>query len=143
MHINENSQSNNGWQNIGICHKFAIDKIKTNYIAIYLRIVEYSFGYCQTKTNEKTIKWWCKNLSISDKTFSKAIRWLEENKYIKVITYKSYIKGGGSKPNIYAPAFPYKINKKYGHIKIDKEDISSGSKKNKDEETLREGEENW
>jgi len=130
--------SNNGWQNIGICYIMASEKIEPKYRDTYLQIIKYSFGYCQSKTNKYTLEEWNKKTNISKSTLIRHIRWLEENKYIKVITYKSYIKGGGSKPNVYAPTFPYKINKKYGHIKINKEDISSGSKKNKDEGILDE-----
>jgi len=134
MHTTENL-SNNGWQNVGICHKIAIDKIPTKYIVIYLRIVEYSFGYCQKQTERKSVKWWCDNLSISNKTFINAIKWLNDNNFIKVNTYKGFIDGGGSIPNAYEPVFPYKIDKKYGHIKIEQQnkDKSQNNKEQKEQ----------
>lgn len=121
MEEESKTESNNGWQNIGICYAMASEKIKPKYRDTYLQIIKYSFGYCQSKTNRYTLEEWSKKTNISKSTLIRHIKWLEDNEYIKIITYSDYTKGGGSKPNQYAPIFPYKIDKKYGHIKIDKE----------------------
>jgi len=129
MHINENL-SNNGWQNVGICYDMASNEINSKYRDTYLQIVKYSFGYCQSNTNRYTLEEWSKKTNISKSTLIRHIKWLIKNNFIKVITHKGFIKGGGSKPYAYEPIFPYKIDKKYGHIYLKndkKEDVPSGS----------------
>ena len=53
--MNENSISNNGWNNQAICINFALDNIEPNYQTLYNLIVKLSFGYKKLKTNKITI----------------------------------------------------------------------------------------
>lgn len=106
------NQSCNGWSNIGICYLYALKNISHKYIATYMAIVRYSFGYSQHTTNRNTTKWWSQELGISEKSFRNHLEWLSDNKHIKIIKQAVFISGGGSSPNAYAPVFP----KGFGNI---------------------------
>ena len=109
--------ANNGWQNIGICYKFARENIQAKYVNTYMAIVEFSFGFGYSKTNRKPINWWIKKIGISKPTFLDHIHWLSENDFIKIISHREFVDGGGSSPFAYSPIFP----KGYGTINLFKE----------------------
>ena len=100
-----------------------------------MAIISKSFGYGQSKTNRYTMKEWSKKAKVSKDKFFRSIHWLSDNNFIKILSYSGYIVDGGSKPFAYAPTFPHKIDKKYGHIFLkDKNgnEISSKDYKNED-----------
>lgn len=129
----EKNISNTGWQNIGICKKFARHNVPFKLRTLWLELVEDSFGYLEKKTKRISQEEMSKLYGISRPALSEQLKKLEELKLIKVIPPNTMIKGGGSEACAYAPTYPTG----YGHIKF-KDDIqkssSSGSKKQEPEE---------
>jgi hypothetical protein len=105
-------ESQNNWQNIGICLAFAIDKIEFKYQMTWMVLVRYSFGFGSLSTKRYTTKWWSNEIGISESTFIRHVKWLSKNKFIEVNTHVGFIQDGGSFPNSYSPCFP----KGYGKI---------------------------
>ena len=131
--LNNEKQSSNGWQNIGICSKFAEDKIDDPVLrSVYMAIVHRSFGYGKLETNEISQEELAKASAITSRTLRDKLKILEEMKMVVVIPPDTYIKGGGSASCAYAPDFP----RGYGKLCF-KDDIkkssSSGSKKQEPE----------
>ena len=91
-------------------------------------LVRNSFGYCKKVTNRISQLEMSKKLKIDKKTLASHMKYLIDNKFVKVIHSKHNPKGGGSESFAYAPDFP----RGYGNIYY-KDDIesptSSGSKK--------------
>ena len=129
--------SNNGWQNIGICSIFAEENIQYSKIPLYMHLVRRSFGYCKKVTNRISQLEMAKKLKIDKKTLSSHMKYLVENKFVKVEYSTDYIKGGGSESYAYAPCYP----KGYGKLNF-KDDIQSteisGSKHSEPEKKKRE-----
>lgn len=117
-------QSNNGWQNIGICHTFAVEKVPFKLQSLYMQLVRYSFGYMQGHTPRWTQLEWSVRIGISRPTFTDQIHKLSELNLISINTSHKYIEDGGSEAFSYSPVFP----KGYGKLKF-KDDASSGSEK--------------
>ena len=135
--MNENSISNNGWQNQGICLNFALDNIEPNYQTLYNLIVKLSFGYKKLKTNKITIDELALKSKLGRRTVIRHIAYLIDNKFVEVIHSSHNPKGGGSEAYEYAPKYP----KGYGHIYTEddiKKSSSSGSKKQEPEKKNRE-----
>ena len=124
--------SNNGWQNIGICSIFAEENIQYSKIPLYMHLVRRSFGYCKKTTNRISQLEMSKKLKIDKKTLASHMKYLVENKFVKVIHSNYNPKGGGSESYAYAPKYP----EGYGKInfKDDTENpTTSGSKKQEPE----------
>ena len=130
--MNENSISNNGWNNQAICLNFALDNIEPNYQTLYNLIVKLSFGYKELKTRRVTIDELALLSKLGRRTVIRHIAYLIENKFVEAIHSKHNPKGGGSEAYAYAPTYP----KGYGKICF-KDDIQSptisGSKKQEPE----------
>ena len=133
----EKNISNTGWQNIGICKKFARHNIPFKLRTLWLELVEDSFGYLEKKTKRISQEEMSKLYGISRPALSEQLKKLEELKLIKVIPQNTYVKGGGSEACAYAPRYP----EKFGHIKF-KDDMKSptisGSKNSEPEKKCRE-----
>ena len=129
--------SSNGWQNIGICSIFALENIQYSKIPLYMYLVRNSFGYCKKVTNRISQLEMSKKLKIDKKTLASHMKYLIDNKFVKVIHSKHNPKGGGSESFAYAPDFP----RGYGNIYY-KDDIESptisGSKNSEPEKKNRE-----
>ena len=110
----KNIISNNGWQNQGICQNFALEKIDPTYQVIFNLIVKLSFGYLKKTTNEITMDELAKLSRLGRRTIDRHIKYLSENKFIKIKKPSYSPLGGGSKPYIYEPCFPTG----YGKIKF-------------------------
>jgi len=121
------NQGNNGWQNIGICQIFAIEKVPFKLQSMYMILVRYSFGYMQNKTPRWTQVEWSTKLGIARTTFTDQIHKLSELNLITINTYSKYITNGGSEAFSYSPIFPHG----YGKLKFKEEDeqASNGSDK--------------
>jgi hypothetical protein len=104
--IKELENSENGWQNQGICRSFAKKNINIKYREVWLCIVDESFAYGKTKTNRHPMTWWVDKIGISLSALKRQFKWLLDNKFIDKIPHKGYIEGGGSLPYSYAPCFP-------------------------------------
>ena len=133
----EKNISNTGWQNIGICKKFARHNIPFKLRTLWLELVEDSFGYLEKKTKRISQEEMSKLYGISRPALSEQLKKLEELKLIKVIPQNTMIKGGGSEACAYAPKYP----ETFGHIKF-KDDMKSptisGSKNSEPEKKCRE-----
>lgn len=116
-------QSNNGWQNIGICYLFAEDNVPLKLRNIFMALVRRSFGYMQRSTLRTTQIEIATDIGISDRTFRDGVRELESLGLIKIENPNLYKKGGGSDPCAYSPVFPA------GYGKLYFKDTSSGSDK--------------
>ena len=127
--------SNNGWQNIGICSIFAEENIQYSKIPLYMHIVRRSFGYCEKITNRISQSEMAKKLKIDKKTLSSHMKYLVENKFIKIIESRNYIENGGSEAFAYAPKYP----SGYGHIKFKEDTNNSGSDTKTKEPEVNEG----
>jgi predicted transcriptional regulator len=103
--------------------KWAKQHIEKKYVELFLDIVDESFAYGKKKTLHKTIDEWSKIFGVSRSTFERHIKWLKENGFIKVNTWKEYVPGGGSRPNSYSPCFP----KGYAKILLNDENDKSKS----------------
>ena len=122
----EKNISNTGWQNIGICKKFARHKVPFKLRTLWLELVEDSFGYLERKTKRISQEEMSKLYGISRPALSEQLKKLEELELIKIIPQNTYVKGGGSEACAYAPKFP----ETFGHIKFNDEE-SGTSNKNK------------
>ena len=132
--LNNKSQSNNGWQNIGICKKFARKNVPAKLRTVWMELAEDSFGYCKTKTKQKTQSQMAKEYGFTEKTLREQIKKLEELKLVSVIHSRHNPKGGGSEAYAYAPTYP----KGYGKIFIDDDD-----NKNKNKESSEPDDKEW
>ena len=112
--MNENSISNNGWNNQAICLNFALDNIEPNYQTLYNLIVKLSFGYKKLKTNKITIDELALKSKLGRRTVIRHMAYLIDNKFVKAIHPSHSPKGGGSEAYEYAPTYP----KGYGKIKF-------------------------
>ena len=124
--------SNNGWQNIGISSIFAEENIQYSKIPLYMYLVRRSFGYCKKVTNRTSQLEMSKKLKIDKKTLASHMKYLIDNKFVRVIHSNHNPKGGGSEAYAYAPKYP----SGYGKIYIEddmKTHTSSGSKKQEPE----------
>ena len=137
MNNNTEKYSNNGWQNIGICSIFALEKIEYSKIPLYMYLVRNSFGYCKEVTNRTSQLEMSKKLKIDKKTLASHMKYLIDNKFVKIIHPTHNPKGGGSDAFAYAPEYP----EGYGKINF-KDDIktptTSGSKHSEPEKKNRE-----
>ena len=115
--LNKEKQSSNGWQNIGICKKFARKHVPAKLRIVWMELVEDSFGYCEKKTKQMTQSQMAKEYGFTEKTLREQIKKLEELKLVRVIHSRHNPKGGGSEAYAYAPTYP----KGYGKIYIDDE----------------------
>ena len=137
MDNNTEKYSNNGWQNIGICSIYAEENIQYSKIPLYMHLVRRSFGYCKKATNRISQLEMSKRLKIDKKTLSSHMKYLVENKFVKVEYSTDYIKGGGSESYAYAPCYP----KGYGKLNFKDDEKSpaiSGSKNSEPEKKNRE-----
>ncbi len=137
MNNNAEKYSNNGWQNIGICSIFAEENIQYSKIPLYMYLVRRSFGYCKTTTNRISQLEMSKKLKIDKKTLASHMKYLIENKFVKVIHSNHNPKGGGSEAYAYAPKYP----KGYGKINTEDDEktpTTSGSKHSEPEKKNRE-----
>ena len=119
--------SNNGWQNIGICSIFAEENIQYSKIPLYMHLVRRSFGYSKKVTNRISQLEMSKRLKIDKKTLASHMKYLVENKFVKVIHSNYNPKGGGSESYAYAPCYP----KGYGKICFEDEQKESSNTKSK------------
>ena len=130
--LNNENKANNGWQNIGICKKFARKNVPAKLRTVWMELVEDSFGYCERKTSQKTQSQMANDYGFTEKTLREQIKKLEDLKLLSVIHSRYNPKGGGSEAYAYAPTYP----KGYGKIFF-KDDIqsptTSGSKKQEPE----------
>ena len=130
--LNNENKANNGWQNIGICKKFARKNVPAKLRTVWMELVEDSFGYCERKTSQKTQSQMANDYGFTEKTLREQIKKLEDLKLLSVIHSRYNPKGGGSEAYAYAPTYP----KGYGKIFF-KDDIQSptisGSKKQEPE----------
>ena len=112
--LNNEKQSSNGWQNIGICSKFAEDKIDDPVLrSVYMAIVHRSFGYGKIETNEISQEELAKASAISVRSLRDKLKILEQMKILNIKSKNTYRAGGGSYACIYRPEFPTG----YGFIK--------------------------
>lgn len=118
--LNNEKQSSNGWQNIGICKKFARKNVPAKLRTVWMELVEDSFGYCKKTTRQMTQSQMAKEYGFTEKTLREQIKKLEELKLVRVIHSRHNPKGGGSEAYAYAPEYP----KGYGKIYIDEESKS-------------------
>ena len=125
--MNENSISNNGWNNQAICLNFALDNIEPNYQTLYNLIVKLSFGYKKLKTNKITIDELALKSKLGRRTVIRHMAYLIENKFVKAIHPSHSPKGGGSEAYEYAPTYP----KGYGKIYFEDEQKESSNTKSK------------
>ena len=126
--LNNENKANNGWQNIGICKKFARKNVPAKLRTVWMELVEDSFGYCERKTSQKTQSQMANDYGFTEKTLREQIKKLEDLKLLSVIHSRYNPKGGGSEAYAYAPTYP----KGYGKICFEddmKKSSSSGSKK--------------
>ena len=130
--LNNENKANNGWQNIGICKKFARKNVPAKLRTVWMELVEDSFGYCERKTSQKTQSQMANDYGFTEKTLREQIKKLEDLKLLSVIHSRYNPKGGGSEAYAYAPTYPTG----YGKIFF-KDDIqsptTSGSKKQEPE----------
>ena len=135
--MNENSISNNGWNNQAICLNFALDNIEPNYQTLYNLIVKLSFGYKKLKTNKITIDELALKSKLGRRTVIRHMAYLIDNKFVKAIHPSHNPKGGGSEAYSYSPEYP----RGYGKIYIEddiKSPAISGSKNSEPEKKCRE-----
>ena len=125
--LNNENKANNGWQNIGICKKFARKNVPAKLRTVWMELVEDSFGYCERKTSQKTQSQMAKDYGFTEKTLREQIKKLEDLKLLSVIHSKHNPKGGGSEAYAYAPTYP----KGYGKIYIEDEQKESSNTKSK------------
>ena len=140
--MKEENYSSNGWQNIGMCTIFALEKIQYSKIPLYMYLVRNSFGYCKLTTNRTSQLEMSKKLKIDKKTLASHMAYLIDNKFVKVIHSEHNPKGGGSEAYAYAPTYP----KGYGKIYIE-DDIQtptiSGSKHSEPEGAKKKNREDY
>lgn len=98
--------STNGWQNNGIMMNYALENIQYKYIATFLLLVRYSFGYGVPRTKYKTVEFWAEKLNMSKNTFVSHVTHLVQEKHLEQIREPGFVVGGGKKPYAYAPTFP-------------------------------------
>lgn len=125
--LNNEKQSSNGWQNIGICKKFARKHIPAKLRTVWMELVEDSFGYCEKKTKQMTQSQMAKEYGFTEKTLREQIKKLEELGLVNIIHSRHNPKGGGSEAYAYAPTYP----KGYGKIYIEDEQKESSNTKSK------------
>ena len=131
--LNNENKANNGWQNIGICKKYARKNVPAKLRTVWMELVEDSFGYCERKTSQKTQSQMAKDYGFTEKTLREQIKKLEDLELLSVIHSRYNPKGGGSEAYAYAPTYP----KGYGKLLFNddiKKSSSSGSKKQEPEE---------
>ena len=129
---NNEKQSSNGWQNIGICKEFARKHIPAKLRTVWMELVEDSFGYCERKTKQMTQSQMAKEYGFTEKTLREQIKKLEELGLVDIIHSRHNPKGGGSEAYAYAPEFPRGSGKIFFKDDI-KKSSSSGSKKQEPE----------
>ena len=135
--LNNENKANNGWQNIGICKKFARKKVPAKLRTVWMELVEDSFGHCKIKTSQKTQSQMAKDYGFTEKTLREQIKKLEDLKLLSVIHPSHNPKGGGSEAYSYAPDFPRGYGKLY--LEDDKKSPTiSGSKNSEPEKKCRE-----
>ena len=130
--LNNENKANNGWQNIGICKKFARKNVPAKLRTVWMELVEDSFGYCERKTLQKTQSQMAKDYGFTEKTLREQIKKLEDLELLSVIHSRYNPKGGGSEAYAYAPCYP----KGYGKICFEDDTKTpkiSGSKKQEPE----------
>ena len=125
--LNNENKANNGWQNIGICKKFARKNVPAKLRTVWMELVEDSFGYCERKTLQKTQSQMAKDYGFTEKTLREQIKKLEDLKLLSVVHPSHNPKGGGSEAYAYAPDFP----RGYGKIHFEDEQKESSNTKSK------------
>ena len=136
--LNNENKANNGWQNIGICKKFARKNVPAKLRTVWMELVEDSFGHCKRKTSQKTQSQMSKDYGFTEKTLREQIKKLEDLELLSVIHSKYNPKGGGSEAYAYAPVYP----KGYGKLCFEddmKSPTISGSKNSEPEKKNRGG----
>ena len=130
--LNNENKANNGWQNIGICKKFARKNVPAKLRTVWMELVEDSFGYCERKTSQKTQSQMANDYGFTEKTLREQIKKLEDLKLLSVIHSRYNPKGGGSEAYAYAPTYPTGYGKLCFKDDMQKSS-SSGSKKQEPE----------
>ena len=130
--LNNENKANNGWQNIGICKKFARKNVPAKLRTVWMELVEDSFGYCERKTSQKTQSQMANDYGFTEKTLREQIKKLEDLKLLSVIHSRYNPKGGGSEAYAYAPTYPTGYGKIFFKDDIQSPKIS-GSKKQEPE----------
>ena len=125
--LNNENKANNGWQNIGICKKFARKNVPAKLRTVWMELVEDSFGYCERKTSQKTQSQMANDYGFTEKTLREQIKKLEDLKLLSVIHSRYNPKGGGSEAYAYAPTYP----KGYGKLHFEDEQKESSNTKSK------------
>ena len=125
--LNNENKASNGWQNIGICKKFARKNVPAKLRTVWMELVEDSFGYCKRKTSQKTQSQMAKDYGFTEKTLREQIKKLEDLKLLYVIHPSHNPKGGGSEAYAYAPEFPTG----YGKVYLKDEQKESSNTKSK------------
>ena len=126
--LNNEKQSSNGWQNIGICSKFAEDKIDDPVLrSVYMAIVHRSFGYGKLETNAISQEELAKASAISVRSLRDKLKILEQMKILNIKSKNTYRTGGGSYACIYCPDFP----RGYGKLYLKDEQKESSNTKSK------------
>ena len=135
--LNNENKANNGWQNIGICKKFARKNVPAKLRTVWMELVEDSFGYCKRKTSQKTQSQMANDYGFTEKTLREQIKKLEDLELLSVIHPSHNPKGGGSEAYAYAPCYPKGYGKLYFEDDI-KSPTISGSKHSEPEKKNRE-----
>ena len=130
--LNNENKANNGWQNIGICKKFARKNVPAKLRTVWMELVEDSFGYCERKTSQKTQSQMANDYGFTEKTLREQIKKLEDLKLLSVIHSRYNPKGGGSEAYAYAPTYPTGYGKIFFKDDLQSPNIS-GSKKQEPE----------
>ena len=103
---NQEPQSNNGWQNTGVCYKYARDKVPAKLRPVFMEIVDRSFGLMKHYTKRFSHKQWALNIGVSERTFYSHIHELIELEAVSVNVSSMYKKDGGSEAFSYSPVYP-------------------------------------
>lgn len=112
----------NGWQNIGVMYKYGLSlKMKPVDFSIYMLIVNYSFGYREPDATI-SIKQFCEELSVTDKTISLAIKRLLDSGSVTRIEWQQV---GPKQIYKYRIKFP---PQKFGFISLKKNQKSKKDK---------------
>ena len=140
--MKEENYSSNGWQNIGMCTIFALEKIQYSKIPLYMYLVRNSFGYCKLTTSKISQSEMAKKLNIDKKTLASHMKYLVDNNFVDIIRPNTYKTDGGSDAFAYAPDYP----RGYGKIYL-KDDIktpsTSGSKHSEPEGVKKKNREDY
>lgn len=104
------SQEINDWnasnQNVGVCIVYANQEIKNiKSRQVFIEICDMSVGKFKLTTDRVSRKEIAKKLGISERTFGKYIKELEQNGFLKINKSEHKAIGTGSLSNSYTPIF--------------------------------------